>query len=71
MPILIAVNNEAEIGLGINSLENALSYNESALKATMPYTPVNFVKYMKMIKRAIDPNNSSDPAFDVSPDEWE
>ncbi len=61
----------AEMGFSINSLENALSYNESALKAAMPYVPVDFVKYMKMIKRAIDPNNSSDPAFYVSPDEWE
>ena len=61
----------AEMGFSINSLENALSYNESALKAAMPYVPVDFVKHMKMIKRAIDPNNSSDPAFYVSPDEWE
>ena len=61
----------AEMGLGINSLENALSYNESALKAAMPHNTLDFVKYMKMIKRAIDPNNSSDPAFYVSPDEWE
>jgi len=44
---------------------------ESTLKAAMPYVPVDFVKHMKMIKRAIDPNNSSDPAFYVSPDEWE
>ena len=60
----------AEMGLGINSLENALSYSEAALKAAMPHT-LDFVKYMKMIKRTIDPNNSSEPAFYVSPDEWE
>jgi len=61
----------AEMGLGINSLENALSYCESALKAAMPHNTLDFVTYMKMIKRTFDPNNSSEPAFYVSPDEWE
>ena len=59
----------AEMRLGINSLENALSYKEAALKAAMCHNTLDFVKYMKMIKKAIDPNNSSDPAFYISPDE--
>jgi glycolate oxidase len=58
-------------GLGINSLENCLSYKESAMKAGMPHNTLDFVKYMKMIKRAIDPNDSADSAFYVSTDEWE
>jgi hypothetical protein len=61
----------AQRGLGVNSLENCLSYKEAALKAAEPFHPVDFVKYMKMIKKAIDPNNSSESAFYVSPDEWE
>ena len=61
----------AEAGLGINMLENALSFNESALKAGRGNCPVDFVKYMKKIKKAIDPNDSSDSAFYVTPDDWE
>jgi glycolate oxidase len=61
----------AEMGLGINSLENALSYSESALKAAMPHNTLDFVKYMKMIKKNLDPNNASEPAFYVSPEQWE
>jgi glycolate oxidase len=61
----------AQRGLGVNSLENCLSYKEAALKAAEPFNPVDFVKYMKMIKKAIDPNNSAESAFYVSPDEWE
>jgi len=61
----------AEMRLGINGLENALSFNEETLKAAMPHNTLDFVKYMKMIKKAIDPNNSSEPAFYVSPDKWE
>ncbi|MEW5734293.1 MAG: FAD-binding oxidoreductase [Thermodesulfobacteriota bacterium] len=60
----------AEMGLGINSLENALSYCESALKAAMQHHTLDFVKYMKRIKHALDPNNASEPAFYVSPEEW-
>jgi len=60
-----------EWGLGINSLENALSFEESALKAVAPHLETDFVKYMKKIKRAFDPNNASESAFYVSPDEYE
>jgi glycolate oxidase len=56
--------------LGINALENALSFEESALKAALPLC-LDFVKWMKKIKRAFDPNYTADSAFYVSPDEYE
>jgi hypothetical protein len=56
--------------LSINSMENSLSFEESALKAARPHV-LAFVKYMKRIKRAFDPGNMSDPAFYVSPEEYE
>jgi len=59
----------AEWKLGINSLENALSYEEGALKGAAPYLDVDFVKYMKRIKKALDPKNTSEPAWYVSPEE--
>jgi len=59
----------AEWKLGINSLENALSYEEGALKGAAPHLTVDFIKYMKRIKKAFDPKNTSEPAFYVSPDE--
>lgn len=59
----------AEWKLGINSLENALSYNEGALKGAAPHLSVDFIKYMKRIKKAFDPGNTSEPAWYVSPDE--
>lgn len=31
---------------------------------------INFVLWMKKIKRAFDPANASDPAFSVSPDDY-
>ncbi|RJP65018.1 MAG: FAD-binding oxidoreductase [Candidatus Abyssobacteria bacterium SURF_17] len=58
-----------EWGLGINSLENALSFNESALKAALPQSR-DFVKWIKKIKRAFDPNNAADSAFYVSPEDY-
>lgn len=60
----------AEWGLGINSLENALSLEESALKAATPYLKTDFVKYMKKIKRTFDPNNAAESSFYVSPHEY-
>lgn len=60
-----------EWGLGINSLENALSYEESALKAVRPHLKTDFVKYMKKIKRAFDPNYVAESSFYVSPEEYE
>jgi glycolate oxidase len=59
----------AEWKLGINSLENALSYEEGALKGAAPYLDVDFIKYMKRIKKALDPKNTSESAWYVSPDE--
>lgn len=59
-----------EWGLGINSLENALSFKESALKAARPHSE-EFVGWVKKIKRAFDPNDSADSAFYVSPEEYE
>ena len=59
----------AEWKLGINSLENALSYQEGALKGAAPHLRVDFIKYMKRIKKAFDPGNTSEPAWYVSPDE--
>lgn len=59
-----------EWGIGINSLENALSFEESALKAALPHS-MEFVKWMKRIKRAFDPNDAADSAFYVSPDDYE
>lgn len=58
-----------EWGIGINSLENALSFEESALKAALPHS-MEFVKWMKEIKRAFDPNDTADSAFYVSPDDY-
>ncbi len=57
----------AEWGLGINLLENALSFEEASLKAAAPHS-VDFVKWMKRIKKAFDPNNVAESAFYVSPD---
>jgi len=57
----------AEWGLGINLLENALSFQEASLKAALPYS-LDFVKWMKRIKKAFDPRNVADSAFYVSPD---
>jgi len=57
----------AEWGLGINLLENALSFEEASLKAAAPHA-VDFVKWMKKIKQAFDPNNVAESAFYVSPD---
>lgn len=61
----------AEMGLGINGLENALSYREEALKAAKPYCGPDFVKYLKGIKKCLDPNNAAEPAFYVSPEPWD
>jgi glycolate oxidase len=57
----------AEWGLGINLLENALSFKEASLKAALPHT-LDFVKWMKKIKRAFDPRNVAESSFYVSPD---
>jgi len=57
----------AEWGLGINLLENALSFQEASLKAAAPHS-VDFVKWMKQIKKAFDPNNVAESAFYVSSD---
>jgi glycolate oxidase len=67
---LLAMGDEkiVEWRLGINSLENALSFEESALKAARPHS-LDFVKWMKKIKRAFDPNYAADSAFYVSPED--
>ena len=57
----------AEWGLGINLLENALSFEEASLKAAAPHS-VDFVKWMKKIKAAFDPHNVAESAFYVAPD---
>jgi len=57
----------AEWGLGINLLENALSFKEASLKAALPHT-LDFVTWMKKIKRAFDPHNVAESSFYVSPD---
>ena len=59
----------AEWKLGINSLENALCPDEQSLKGAAPYLEVDFIKYMKRIKKAFDPKNTSEPMWYVSPDE--
>ena len=68
---MIQKGNEkiAEWKLGINSLENALSYQEGALKGAAPHLDVDFIKYMKRIKKALDPKNTSEPSWYVSPEE--
>lgn len=58
----------AEWGFGVNLLENALSFNEASLKAARPYA-IDFIKWMKKIKKAFDPNNAAESSFYVSPDE--
>lgn len=58
----------AEWGYGINLLENALSFEEAALKAASG-RGVDFVKWMKRIKKMYDPNNVAESAFYVSPEE--
>ena len=57
----------AEWGYGVNLLENALSYREASLTAAAPYA-VDFVKWMKKIKKAYDPDNVAESAFYVSPE---
>jgi len=52
--------------LGINALENALSYKESALKAAQPHLSHDFIKYIRRIKAAFDPNLLSESSFYVS-----
>ena len=61
----------AEWRLGINSIENAICYEAGALKGAAPYLTVDFIKYMKRIKRAFDPKNTSEPSWYVSPEENE
>jgi glycolate oxidase len=65
--IMKADKKEPEWGYGINMLENALSYREEALKGAQPYG-IDFVKWMKKIKRAFDPNNVAESAFYVEPE---
>jgi glycolate oxidase len=60
----------AQWRLGINSLENALSYDESALKAARPHLSHDFVKYIRKIKAAFDPNLLSESSFYVSGKEY-
>jgi glycolate oxidase len=57
----------AEWGLGINLLENALSFKEASLKAALPHA-LDFVTWMKKIKKAFDPHNVAESSFYVSPD---
>jgi len=57
----------AEWGYGVNLLENALSFQEASLEAAAPYA-VDFIKWMKRIKKAYDPNNVSESSFYVSPE---
>jgi len=57
----------AEWGLGINLLENALSFEEASLTAAAAHS-VDFVKWMKRIKKAFDPHNVAESAFYVSPE---
>jgi len=52
--------------LGINSLENALSYKESAQNAARPLLTHDFVKYIRKIKAAFDPNLLSESSFYVA-----
>jgi glycolate oxidase len=63
-----ADTKDPEWGYGINLLENALSYQEESLKAARPHA-IDFVKWMKRIKRAFDPNNVAESAFYVSPED--
>jgi glycolate oxidase len=56
----------AEWGLGINLLENALSFKEASLKAALPHT-LDFVTWMKKIKKAFDPHDLAESSFYVSP----
>lgn len=58
----------AEWGFGINLLENALSFQEASLKAALPHA-IDFVTWMKKIKKAFDPQNAAESSFYVSPDE--
>jgi len=62
-----ADEKDAEWGYGINLLENALSFEEASLKAAAPHA-VDFIKWMKKIKSAYDPNNIAESAFYVSPE---
>jgi glycolate oxidase len=57
----------AEWGYGVNLLENALSFQEASLRAAAPHA-VDFVKWMKKIKKAYDPNNVAESSFYVSPE---
>lgn len=57
-----------EWGFGVNLLENALSFEEASLRAARPHS-VDFVSWMKKIKKAFDPDNVAESAFYVSPDE--
>ena len=55
----------AQWSLAINSLEGALSFEESALKAADPYC-LNLLSWMKKVKRAFDPNLVSESSFYVT-----
>jgi len=58
----------AEKRFGINALENALCFEETAIKAALPYS-LDFAVWMKKLKKAFDPNLVSESSFYVTPED--